>query len=323
MADQVQVVGPYALGLAVGIQLSQRSQRTVEHHGNAGMGIQPLLFRGGQGHAVASQQRTAAAAPAVQNVVAMLQGDGGQGLVQIGLQLRIVMPHQHAEAPAFYRGEALHAQAEQVVGLDQVVHRDRVADDAVDLAQAQRLQRAAGCFIGLQLAERIGGRHLGAQQLVGRHGQPRAPAPGVEGGVRERHQHGLAGQVGHAQGQVGAFGLQLGALAGQVDLAAPQRIEHGHARSIGLQAHRRGKQQAQMVGRDALEALAIDHFQGRMVGQGNPHGQRPARLQPLAVRWSEPGLCTGRDARGQHHVGAASQAGHEQGHAKRAAGQQP
>src|SRR5258708_35974302 len=45
-------------------------------------------------------------------------------------------------------------------------------------------------------------------------------------------------------------------------------------------------------------------------------------LQPLSVRGREPGFCTGRDARGQHHVGACSQAGHEQGHAKRAAGQQ-
>src|SRR5260221_6588918 len=51
---------------------------------------------------------------------------------------------------------------------------------------------------------------------------------------------------------------------------------------------------SQVVGRDALEALAIDHLQGRMVGQGNAHGQRPARLQPLSVRGREPGFCTDR-----------------------------
>jgi hypothetical protein len=183
-------------------------------------------------------------------------------------------------------------------------------------------QRAAGCFIGQQLAEGVGGSHLGAQQLVGRHGQPRTPAPGVEGSIRRGDQHGLAGQVGHAQGQVGAFGFQLGAAAGQVDLAAAQRIEHGRTRSIGLEAHGRGKKQAQVVGRDALEAIAIDHAQRRMVRRGNAQRQRPARLQPLVVRRREPGLGACRDARGQHHVGAAGQAGHGHGHAKCAAGQQ-
>src|SRR5260370_31267743 len=33
---------------------------------------------------------------------------------------------------------------------------------------------------------------------------------------------------------------------------------------------------------------------------------------PLSVRGREPGFCTGRDARGQHHVGACSQARSEE-----------
>lgn len=302
LADQFQVVTANAGDAAVPSQLAQRPERVIDGHGDLRVAVQPALFRRCQLHARFVDAQAAAGAPAAQDVFPITPGYPRYRPVDDAPQRLVSRPQQEAEALAVDGSEVVDAQAQQVMGLHQVMRGHGIPQHRIDVPQHQRFERALRRIEKLHLAMGVGLPYRLFLKITDGHSQNGTGLVGVEGLGLRRHQHRPVGQVGLAEQQAIFPAFDVAARAQQVDLATAQGRQRGCPRRVDAHLRRPFEHQAQVVGGDALVAIAIEHRQGRIIETHHPDPERPSPLQPLPRLGVQPRVTACGHATGQGDV---------------------
>ncbi|MOA06757.1 hypothetical protein D3C78_1264180 [compost metagenome] len=195
-------------------------------------------------------------------------------------------------------------QVVTIIGVDQVVGTDEVAQINIVRAEGHRTERIHRRRVTLHTCPGIKRLHAGQRQIVLDHGQALAGQIGGQLFIESSHQHRLIFGVGTGQdeGRVGGFKTVGGPQ--QIEIAAFECRHHGIAvgETADFDAHAEQlPQQVGVIGGQTFEFLLITgDLERRVIRPGNAHAQHRMLTQPLPVLFIQAQLDIFQSGTGQH-----------------------